>query len=140
MPEVATAKAILARIRKGDLKREFSSREVWRPGWAMLTDSEQVADALAPAGGLRLADRDDAHRHRGTPGDDLHRQSEGVRVMGYLDRLKKHVSAECPPDPLPLLPKALLAPLAVATGHVFGKQVPAKVGADHHGGIRSGTI
>jgi putative DNA primase/helicase len=34
MPEVATAKAILARIRKGDLKREFSSREVWRPGWA----------------------------------------------------------------------------------------------------------
>jgi putative DNA primase/helicase len=46
MPEVATAKAILSRIRKGDLKREFSSRDVWRPGWAMLTDSEQVADAL----------------------------------------------------------------------------------------------
>ena len=50
--------------------------------------------------------------------------------MGYLDRLKKHVSAECPPDPLPLLPKPLLAPLAVATGHVFGKQVPAIVGTD----------
>jgi hypothetical protein len=50
--------------------------------------------------------------------------------MGYLDRLKKHVSAECPPDPLPLLPKPLLAPLAVATGHVFGKQGPAIVGAD----------
>jgi putative DNA primase/helicase len=46
MPEVATAKAILSRIRKGDLKREFSSRDVWRPGWAMLSDSEQVADAL----------------------------------------------------------------------------------------------
>jgi putative DNA primase/helicase len=46
MPEVATAKAILSRIRKGDLKRDFSSREVWRPGWAMLTDSEQVGDAL----------------------------------------------------------------------------------------------
>lgn len=46
MPEVATAKAILSRIRKGDLKREFSSREVWRPGWAMLSDSNQVADAL----------------------------------------------------------------------------------------------
>lgn len=46
VPEVATAKAILSRIRKGDLKREFSSRDVWRPGWAMLTDSEQVADAL----------------------------------------------------------------------------------------------
>lgn len=46
MPEVVTAKAILHRIRKGDLKREFSSREVWRPGWAMLSDREQVADAL----------------------------------------------------------------------------------------------
>ena len=46
MPEVATAKAILSRIRKGDLKREFCSRDVWRPGWAMLSDSEQVADAL----------------------------------------------------------------------------------------------
>ena len=45
-PEVATAKAILHRIRKGDLKREFSSREVWRPCWAMLSDREQVADAL----------------------------------------------------------------------------------------------
>jgi hypothetical protein len=42
--------------------------------------------------------------------------------MGYLDRLKKHVSAECPPDPLPKLSKPLLAPLAVATWHVFGKQ------------------
>lgn len=45
-PEVATAKAILHRIRKGDLKSEFSSRDVWRPGWAMLSDREQVADAL----------------------------------------------------------------------------------------------
>lgn len=50
--------------------------------------------------------------------------------MGYLDRLKKHVSAECPPDPLPLLPKALLAPLAVATGHVSGKQGREIVGTD----------
>jgi len=46
MPEVATAKAILSRIRKGDLKREFSSRDVWRPGWAMLSDRDQVADGL----------------------------------------------------------------------------------------------
>jgi hypothetical protein len=50
--------------------------------------------------------------------------------MGYLDRLKKHVSAECPPDPLSLLPKALLAPLAVATGHVSRKQGRAIVDAD----------
>jgi len=46
MPEVGAAKAIIARIRKGDLPRAFSSRDVWRPGWAMLSDREQVADAL----------------------------------------------------------------------------------------------
>ncbi|MDO9225634.1 MAG: DUF3987 domain-containing protein [Pseudomonadota bacterium] len=47
MPEVGAAKAIIARIRKGDLARTFSSRDVWRPGWAMLSDREQVADALS---------------------------------------------------------------------------------------------
>ncbi len=46
MPEVGAAKAILYRIRKGDLPRTFSSRDVWRPGWALLTDRVQVADAL----------------------------------------------------------------------------------------------
>lgn len=45
-PEVAAAKAILARIRKGDLPASFSSRDVWRPGWAMLSDRELVAGAL----------------------------------------------------------------------------------------------
>ena len=45
-PEVATAKALLRRIGAGDLPREFSSRDVWRPGWAMLDDREQVAGAL----------------------------------------------------------------------------------------------
>lgn len=42
----ATAKAIIQRLRKGDLPKTFSSWEVWRPGWAMLSDREQVADAL----------------------------------------------------------------------------------------------
>lgn len=46
MPEVGAAKAIIARIRKGDLARTFSSRDVWRPGWAMLSNREQVAEAL----------------------------------------------------------------------------------------------
>jgi hypothetical protein len=46
MPEVGAAKAILARIRKGDLARTFSSRDVWRPGWAQLSDRLQVAEAL----------------------------------------------------------------------------------------------
>lgn len=47
MPEIGVAKAILARIRKGDLPRIFSSRDVWRPGWAMLSDRSQVANALS---------------------------------------------------------------------------------------------
>lgn len=45
-PETVVAKAILARIRKVDLPATFSSRDVWRPGWALLSDREQVADAL----------------------------------------------------------------------------------------------
>lgn len=45
-PEISAAKAIIQRLRKGDLARSFSSRDVWRPGWAMLSDREQVADAL----------------------------------------------------------------------------------------------
>jgi len=45
-PEVSAAKAIIERIRKGDLPESFSSWNVWRPGWAMLSDRELVADAL----------------------------------------------------------------------------------------------
>ena len=45
-PEISVAKAIIRRIRKGDLKNTFRSWDVWRPGWAMLSDREQVADAL----------------------------------------------------------------------------------------------
>lgn len=45
-PEIAVAKAILRRIKKGDLPESFSSRDVWRPGWAKLTDPGQVKEAL----------------------------------------------------------------------------------------------
>ncbi|MFA5905803.1 MAG: DUF3987 domain-containing protein, partial [Desulfobacula sp.] len=45
-PEVATAKAIIAKIKKGDLPASFTSNNVTRPGWAKLSDREQVADAL----------------------------------------------------------------------------------------------
>jgi hypothetical protein len=44
-PEVTAAKAIIYRLRRGDLARSFSSRDVWRPGWANLS-REEVADAL----------------------------------------------------------------------------------------------
>jgi hypothetical protein len=41
--EAATAKAILAKIRSGDLKSGFSLRDVWRPGWSKLSDRSAVA-------------------------------------------------------------------------------------------------
>jgi len=45
-PEVSAAKAILHRLRKGELPHTFAGWEIWRKGWAMLADREQVADAL----------------------------------------------------------------------------------------------
>lgn len=41
-----TAKAILKKVRSGDLKNEFRSRDVWRPGWSRLTDREAVHAGL----------------------------------------------------------------------------------------------
>ena len=47
-PEVATAKAILSRIKRGDLPRTgFGSRDVWRPQWAALKDRDAVTKALS---------------------------------------------------------------------------------------------
>jgi len=42
----ATAEAIVAKIRSGDLKPEFRSHEVWRPGWSKLSDRDAVKAAL----------------------------------------------------------------------------------------------
>jgi putative DNA primase/helicase len=42
-----TARAILAKIRSGDLKTEFRSRDVWRPNWSRLTDRDAVKTGLA---------------------------------------------------------------------------------------------
>ena len=44
--DAATARALLGRIRKGDLQPEFSTRDVWRSGWAMLSDRTQVFAAI----------------------------------------------------------------------------------------------
>lgn len=44
--DVAIAKRIVSRIKKGDLKEPFASRDVWRPGWSGLTDSKVVAGGL----------------------------------------------------------------------------------------------
>lgn len=46
MPEAAAAKAIIHRLRKGDLKQKFAGWNVWRPGWAGLSDRQLVNDAL----------------------------------------------------------------------------------------------
>jgi putative DNA primase/helicase len=44
---VAAAKAILSRLRKGDLKEGFSLRDTMRSHWGNLTDLEQVSAGLA---------------------------------------------------------------------------------------------
>lgn len=45
-PALATAKAIKRRIAKGDLQEEFSARDIYRRGWAQLTDREAVGEGL----------------------------------------------------------------------------------------------
>jgi putative DNA primase/helicase len=45
--EVAAAKAILARIRKGDLTDGFTARDIHQRDWSNLTDHEQLHAGLA---------------------------------------------------------------------------------------------
>jgi putative DNA primase/helicase len=45
-PEVTAAKAIIKKLRAKELPPQFSSRDVWRPGWTGLSHRDQVADAL----------------------------------------------------------------------------------------------
>jgi putative DNA primase/helicase len=45
--EIAAAKAILNRIRHGDLKDGFSAREIQRNGWSKLSDVQHVKAGLA---------------------------------------------------------------------------------------------
>jgi putative DNA primase/helicase len=40
------AHAVIAKIKKGDLRPPFGSREVWRPKWSRLTDTDTVHAAL----------------------------------------------------------------------------------------------
>jgi hypothetical protein len=44
--EVTSAKAILDKLRRGELPSSFAARDVYRKGWAHLSDREQVVDAL----------------------------------------------------------------------------------------------
>jgi putative DNA primase/helicase len=44
--EVAAAKSILERVRKGDLPESFTARDVHRPRWSGLTEIEQVRAGL----------------------------------------------------------------------------------------------
>lgn len=46
-PDVATAKAILHRLRKRDIKVPFSAREIYRNNWSNLSEPEKVRNALA---------------------------------------------------------------------------------------------
>jgi putative DNA primase/helicase len=44
--EVPAAKAILAKLRGGHLAKTFSSKDVWRPKWANLSEPKTVITAL----------------------------------------------------------------------------------------------
>ena len=44
--ETATAKAILAKVRKGELSDGFSARDIYRRAWSNLSDREQVQAGL----------------------------------------------------------------------------------------------
>jgi putative DNA primase/helicase len=44
--DALAARAIVKCIRKGDLTTEFSARDVYRQGWALLSDRRTVTDAL----------------------------------------------------------------------------------------------
>ena len=45
--DALAARAIVKRIRKGDLAMEFSARDVYRNGWALLSERQVVVEALA---------------------------------------------------------------------------------------------
>lgn len=45
-PEVTAAKAILEKLRRGELSHTFAARDIYRRGWAHLSEREQVLDAL----------------------------------------------------------------------------------------------
>jgi len=45
-PDYAAARALAAKILKGDLPREFALRDVYRPQWTALTTREEAAKAV----------------------------------------------------------------------------------------------
>lgn len=51
-PETAAAKAIVDRLRRGEIPRVFAPRDIYRKGWAYLSDPKLVHDALTLLGDL----------------------------------------------------------------------------------------
>lgn len=45
-PDVSTAKAILLKLKRGELKTTFSARDIYHNGWSGLSEPERVRDAL----------------------------------------------------------------------------------------------
>lgn len=74
LPEVAAARAILQRIRKGDLTPPFSGWQVWRPGWSGLDNRPVVQDALdlLVEYGWLMAERQSAKATGGRPSTQYH--------------------------------------------------------------------
>jgi putative DNA primase/helicase len=74
LPEVAAAKTILQRIRKGDLTLPFSGWQVWRPCWSGLDNRSVVQDALdlLVEYGWLIAERQNAKATGGRPSTQYH--------------------------------------------------------------------
>ena len=45
-PDVSTAKAILLKLKRGEVKTTFSARDIYHNGWSGLSEPERVRDAL----------------------------------------------------------------------------------------------
>lgn len=45
-PEVSAARSIIDKLRRGELARTFAARDIYRQGWAHLSERERVLDAL----------------------------------------------------------------------------------------------
>ncbi len=45
-PDISTARGILLKLKRGELKRTFSARDIYHKGWSGLSEPERVRDAL----------------------------------------------------------------------------------------------
>lgn len=76
-PEVSAAKAILSRIKKGDLPNTFTGRDIQRRGWARLQDRMQIRNALDLLVDYNWLDMEQRDETGGRPATTYHLLSGG---------------------------------------------------------------